>query len=137
MDSIVGRWSTGWFYHDPADEVLVFFPDGSGVFEYYWWKLTYYETFDYRVEESYLYATGKTQYRGGSETKMVEETHSDLSFSGRFQIREPRSEELASGCGVILEFDKPLISALPATEKLGRRISDADVSAYRLPTFDE
>lgn len=135
MHNITGRWSTAWFYHDPADEVLVFLPDGSGVFEYHWWTLNSYETFSYRVEGDYLYLTVNTQYTSDSEENTVKETPSDIDFSGRFRIREPNPEESAAGCEVILEFETPLMDNFPATKKLGRRVSDADVSDYRLPLF--
>ncbi len=83
---IVGIWSTvAFFHHDPQDEVLVFLPNGRGIFEFWWWHLSSYHTFSYRIENDLLIIIDEESIQEG-EAGMIETTTSTLSFSGRFRL---------------------------------------------------
>jgi hypothetical protein len=137
MNDIIGQWSTYWFYHDPADEVLVFLPDGKGVFEYYWWRLSHYETFTYRVDGKTLSAIGDKTFNYDFDQNAIKESPSTLRFSGKFWVREANLEEAKLGCEAILELDKALKEMFPATNKFGRNSIHRDISNYKLPVFNE
>ncbi|NJN55159.1 MAG: hypothetical protein HC804_10590 [Anaerolineae bacterium] len=137
MNNIIGRWSTSWFSHDPADEVLVFLPDGCGVFEYYWWRLSSYDTFAYEIEDGNLLIIGDMSFSYDQDQRIMVEEPSPLQFSGKFQIREVSSEESISGCEVILELSEPLNNFSPHTSLFGRKAAHKNVSDYKPPTFWE
>ncbi|MBX3056415.1 MAG: hypothetical protein KF770_08080 [Anaerolineae bacterium] len=137
MDDIVGRWSTSWFYQDPADEVLVFLPGGRGFFECYWWRLSSYETFIYDYEGENLQIIGDKSFSYDLDQNVVKETSSTLRFSGKFQIREATSDELKLGCNVILQLSVALDDFFPSTNRFGRKGVHGDVSDYEPPTFWE
>jgi len=133
MNGIIGQWSTSWFYSDPADEVLVLFPDGKGVFEYHWWQLSHYETFTYQIDGEILSIAGDKLFSYNYDQNIVEESPSTLQFSGKYRIREANPEEIKSGCTKILEFDEPLQEEFPSTDKFGQSVDQPDLSDYKLP----
>lgn len=137
MSDIIGQWSTAWFYQDPADEVIVFLPGGKGVFEYYWWRLSHYETFTYQVDGENLLVSGDKTFSYNPDQNIVEEIPSKLRFSGTFRIREANLEESKLGCEVILELNTPLEGMFPTTNKFGGNAMQRNVSNYKLPIFDE
>ncbi|MBC7876544.1 MAG: hypothetical protein H7Y59_05170 [Anaerolineales bacterium] len=133
MDGIIGQWSTSsWFYDDPADEILVFLPDGKGVFEYHWWKLSHYETFTYQVDAETLSVIGDKNFSYDDDQNAVKESTSTFRFNGKFLIRKANSEEINSGCKIILELDEPLQKEYPATNKFGQGNTQNNVSDYKL-----
>jgi len=133
MNGIIGQWSTSWFYSDPADEVLVLFPDGKGVFEYHWWQLSHYETFTYRIDGEILSITGDKLFSYNYDQKVVEESPSTFQFSGKYRIREANPKGTESQCTKILEFDEPLQEEFPSTDKFGQSVDQPDLSDYKLP----
>jgi len=133
MTELIGRWSTLGFYpHDPQNEVLVFLPDGTGVFEFYWWRLSSYETFNYVVESNQLTIHGTEMYAYSDDTKHVETETSRLRFVSSFSIRQD-DHQATTGYVNLLEFDRPF--SLSRATKFGRRAADVDVSVYKPPVF--
>ena len=134
MDEIIGQWSTAWFYSDPADEVLILFPDGKGVFEYHWWKLSHYETFTYRIDGETLTIIGDKVFSYDSDQNSIKESPAVFEFNKRFRVREANAEEAKLGCIKILEFDEPIKKEYPSTNKFGQDSTQSNVSDYKLPT---
>jgi hypothetical protein len=134
--SLVGTWSTLLFYpHDPADDVLVFLPDGTGVYEYYWWRLSFYATFTYTLVDDLLTVVGVSDHDFDFETKTQQESAADWRFATRISF--------ATGSGA-LPADEPveilqLEEALPMTSQVrfGRSTAAADMQYYSIPSFWE
>jgi len=132
--NLVGTWSTLMFFpHDPANDVLAFLPDGTGVYEYYWWRLSFYATFTYSLEGDLLTVRGVKDYDFDFDTKTQTETDSSWVFSTQVSLAAGPSqlEEQVE----ILE----LAAALPLTKELrfGRTTAAADMQYYGMPSFWE
>lgn len=132
--NVVGHWSTLMFSpHEPANEVLALLPDGSGVYEYYWWRLSFYATFTYSLDGDLLTVRGVKDYDFDFDTKTQTETDSAWVFSTRVSLaagRDHAGEEVE-----ILQ----LAEALPLTKEVrfGRTTAAQDMQYYSLPSFWE
>ncbi len=133
--SLVGKWSTLLFQpHEPANEVLVFLPDGTGVYEYYWWRLSFYATFTYSLAEDLLTVVGVSDHDFNFETKTQLESAASWRFATPITF--------TSGSGV-LSADEPveileLAEPLPMTEQVRfGRSTAADMQYYTIPSFWE
>ncbi len=129
---IVGVWSTvGFFPNDPQDEVLVFLPNGRGFYELWWWHLSVYDTFEYRIEQDLLTISGDQSFQEG-EAKKVQTMPSALSFSGKFRVLNQRA---GSDYVDVLELEKPIDVRFPQTDKFGRKVGDRGITTYVVPSF--
>ncbi len=134
--SLVGKWSTLLFApHEPANEVLVFLADGTGVYEYYWWRLSFYATFTYTLADDLLTVVGVSDHDFNFETK------TQLESAASWRFATPITFSLGSG---VLSPDEPveileLAEALPMTKQVrfGRSTAAADMQYYTIPAFWE
>lgn len=128
--NIVGRWNRIVDDDDaPEDEVLTFLPDGTGVYEYYWWRLSFYATFRYTFDGTTLRCDGLYDYDYDFEIEMQRESAADWTFTTTVTF------DAAQHPFEVLELAHPM----PISDQryFKRTIAAENMHNFQMPTFWE